>query len=311
MAGGRPAADAERRARRRARPRRPRRAEPVDRRRLAARLPRGRRPAARALEQQRPQGRAHGPVRRARRDAPRLGAARPARPRGEPRVVDLPGRVHGRWRCSTAATPSAWSAAGADRRRRPTRSPSCTTAPAPARAARLLDRTIDLEAPRSAVAGRGRARRRRRTSCTPRRRAARSCSRCSARSAPPPAPPSPTSPTPRRPGPSSAPTRPAQAGGGRAHHQGAAPRRLAGVPGDARRTDRRLLAAPPGVGPVTGRLQRIPRGPRSALGSALCAAATCASLFALTGLIVRGGWLVATWLHRAGRRRGRRSASAP
>lgn len=47
---------------------------------------------------------------------------------------------------------------------------------------------------------------------------------------------------------------------------------------------------------MTGRAQRIPRGPRSALGSALCAAATCASLFALTGLIVRGGWLVATWL---------------
>ena len=89
---------------------------------------------------------------------------------------------------------------------------------------------------------------------------------------------------------------PAQEARGRAHHQGAAPRRLAGVPGHARRTDRRLLAAPPGVGPVTGRLQRIPRGPRSALGSALCAAATCASLFALTGLIVRGGWLVATWL---------------
>ncbi|WP_146926161.1 transglutaminase family protein [Cellulomonas xylanilytica] len=43
-------------------------------------------------------------------------------------------------------------------------------------------------------------------------------------------------------------------------------------------------------------MQRIPRGPRSALGSALCAAATCASLFALTGLIVRGSWLVATWL---------------
>ncbi|WP_315095795.1 DUF3488 and transglutaminase-like domain-containing protein [uncultured Cellulomonas sp.] len=47
---------------------------------------------------------------------------------------------------------------------------------------------------------------------------------------------------------------------------------------------------------MTGRPQRIPRGPRSALGSALVAAATCASLFALTGLIVRGGWLVATWL---------------
>ncbi len=47
---------------------------------------------------------------------------------------------------------------------------------------------------------------------------------------------------------------------------------------------------------MTGRPQRIPRGPRSALGSALCAAATCASLFALTGLIVRGGWLLATWL---------------
>ena len=47
---------------------------------------------------------------------------------------------------------------------------------------------------------------------------------------------------------------------------------------------------------MTGRLQRVPRGPRSALGSALCAAATCASLFALTGLIVRGGWLVAAWL---------------
>ena len=47
---------------------------------------------------------------------------------------------------------------------------------------------------------------------------------------------------------------------------------------------------------MTGRVQRIPRGPRSALGSALCAAATCASLFALTGLIVRGGWLVAAWL---------------
>ncbi|WP_421733351.1 transglutaminaseTgpA domain-containing protein [Cellulomonas sp.] len=47
---------------------------------------------------------------------------------------------------------------------------------------------------------------------------------------------------------------------------------------------------------MTGRSLRIPRGPRSALGSALCAAATCASLFALTGLIVRGGWLVATWL---------------
>ena len=47
---------------------------------------------------------------------------------------------------------------------------------------------------------------------------------------------------------------------------------------------------------MTGRPQRIPRGPRSALGSALCAAATCASLYALTGLIVRGGWLVATWL---------------
>ena len=47
---------------------------------------------------------------------------------------------------------------------------------------------------------------------------------------------------------------------------------------------------------MTGRLQRIPRGARSALGSALCAAATCSSLFALTGLIVRGSWLVATWL---------------
>ena len=47
---------------------------------------------------------------------------------------------------------------------------------------------------------------------------------------------------------------------------------------------------------MTGRVQRIPRGPRSALGSALCAAATCASLFALTGLIVRGGWLAAAWL---------------
>lgn len=47
---------------------------------------------------------------------------------------------------------------------------------------------------------------------------------------------------------------------------------------------------------MTGRLQRIPRGPRSALGSALCAAATCASLLALTGLIVSGGWLVATWV---------------
>ncbi|WP_456786406.1 transglutaminase family protein [Cellulomonas sp. P5_C5] len=47
---------------------------------------------------------------------------------------------------------------------------------------------------------------------------------------------------------------------------------------------------------MTGRVQRIPRGPRSALGTALCAAATCASMFALTGLIVRGGWLLATWL---------------
>jgi transglutaminase-like putative cysteine protease len=47
---------------------------------------------------------------------------------------------------------------------------------------------------------------------------------------------------------------------------------------------------------VSGRSLRIPRGPRSALGSALCAAATCASLFALSGLIVRGSWLVATWL---------------
>ncbi|MEZ0449454.1 transglutaminase TgpA family protein [Cellulomonas sp. ICMP 17802] len=47
---------------------------------------------------------------------------------------------------------------------------------------------------------------------------------------------------------------------------------------------------------MTGRTHRIPRGPRSVLGSALCAAATCASLFALTGLIVRGSWLLATWL---------------
>jgi transglutaminase-like putative cysteine protease len=47
---------------------------------------------------------------------------------------------------------------------------------------------------------------------------------------------------------------------------------------------------------VTGRTQRIPRGPRSAVGSVLVAAATCSSLFALTGLIVRGGWLAATWL---------------
>ncbi|MET0789017.1 MAG: DUF3488 and transglutaminase-like domain-containing protein [Cellulomonas sp.] len=47
---------------------------------------------------------------------------------------------------------------------------------------------------------------------------------------------------------------------------------------------------------MTGRPQRIPRGPRSALGSALCAAATCASLFALTGLMVRGSWLVAAWV---------------
>ncbi|MBO3103104.1 transglutaminase TgpA family protein [Cellulomonas fengjieae] len=45
---------------------------------------------------------------------------------------------------------------------------------------------------------------------------------------------------------------------------------------------------------MTGRVQRIPRGPRSALGTALVAAATCASLFALTGLVVRGSWLPAT-----------------
>ena len=36
---------------------------------------------------------------------------------------------------------------------------------------------------------------------------------------------------------------------------------------DARRTDRRLLAPPAGVGHMIGRLHPIPRGPRSALGT--------------------------------------------
>ena len=47
---------------------------------------------------------------------------------------------------------------------------------------------------------------------------------------------------------------------------------------------------------MTGRLQPIPRGPRAALGTALVALATCASLLALTGLIVRGTWLSSSWI---------------
>ena len=76
----------------------------------------------------------------------------------------------------------------------------------------------------------------------------------------------------------------------------AAPSRLEGVPRHARRADRRLLAPTPGVGDMTGHLNPIPRGPRSALGTALVALATCASLLALTGLIVRGTWLSTGWI---------------
>lgn len=44
------------------------------------------------------------------------------------------------------------------------------------------------------------------------------------------------------------------------------------------------------------RLQPIPRGPRSALGTALVALATCSSLLALKDLIVKGTWLSTGWL---------------
>jgi hypothetical protein len=47
---------------------------------------------------------------------------------------------------------------------------------------------------------------------------------------------------------------------------------------------------------MIGRLHPIPRGPRSALGTALVALATCASLLALKDLIIKGTWLSTGWI---------------